>query len=160
MLRRLTPDDALFMLLLLNDESFVHFVGDRGLRTEDDARAYLLNGPIASYERHGYGMYLTALKSDGRPAGICGLVRRDVLDAPDVGFAFLPEYRRLGYAHESASAVMAYARSSLGIGRVVAIVDPRNDRSVRLLEKLGMRRAGTIRLSNESRVNALFATAD
>ena len=153
----MTPDDAPFILELLNDPAFVHFVGDRGLRTVEDASAYLLAGPIASYDRHGYGMYLTARKADGAPIGICGLVRRETFDAPDVGFAFLPAFRGRGYAYESAAAVMAHARHELGLRRVLAIVDPANARSVRLLEKLGLMCEANVQLGDAERTNALYA---
>ena len=103
-------------------------------------------------------MYLTALKPAGPPIGICGLVRRETLDAPDVGFAFLAAFRGRGYAYESAAAVIAYARETLGLRRLVGIVDPANDRSVRLLEKLGMTREGTVRVSEGDKTNALFAS--
>src|SRR5688572_10804905 len=86
-LRELTLDDAEFILGLVNEPSWLRFIGDRGVRTLDDARAYISNGPMKSYERNGFGLYLTALKGAGTPIGMCGLIKRDGLDDVDVGFA-------------------------------------------------------------------------
>jgi RimJ/RimL family protein N-acetyltransferase len=137
MLRRLSCLDAAFMLELLNDPAFIENVGDKGVRTEADAARYIAQGAEASYERFGFGMWLVALKDGGSPVGICGLVRRDELPHADLGFAFLPRHRSLGYAHESAAAVMRHARSALALGRLLAVVVPGNVASRRLLGKLG-----------------------
>ncbi len=145
-LRRMVLEDADFMLKLLNEPSFRLFIGDRGVRTEDDARAYISSGPINSYERFGFGLYLTELKTDGRPIGICGLLKRESLEDADIGFALLPEFWSNGYASESARAVMAYARDTLGLDRVVAVTTPDNHGSIRVLEKLGMKFERTARL--------------
>ena len=141
-LRELHAGDSEFMLALLNDPDWIRYIGDRGVRTEDDARAYLERGPIAMYARHGFGLWCVARRRDGEPVGMCGLIKRDTLPDVDVGFAFLPEYRGLGYAAEAAAATMALASTRYGLSRVVAIVSPDNDRSLRLLEKLGMTSEG------------------
>jgi RimJ/RimL family protein N-acetyltransferase len=146
-LRRLEIDDAAFILRLLNDPSFLRFIGDKGVRTLDDARKYISSGPIASYEKFGFGLYLTARKDDGVPIGICGLLKRDSLKDADIGFAFLPEFWSKGYGYESASAVMAYGSGVLGLTRILAVASPDNDPSIRLLEKLGMSSEGMVRLS-------------
>jgi RimJ/RimL family protein N-acetyltransferase len=125
-LRRLETGDAEFILALLNDPSFLRFIGDKGVRTVDDAREYISNGPLASYERFGFGLYLTERKDDGVPIGICGLLKREALKDVDVGFAFLPRFWSKGYAFESASAVMAYGRNVLGLS-IVAIISPDNE---------------------------------
>jgi RimJ/RimL family protein N-acetyltransferase len=138
-LRRLTTKDDTFILELLNEPSFVRFIGDRGVRTAPDARDYILKGPIDSYERHGYGLFLTALKMDNVPIGICGLVKRDFLSDADIGYAFLPRFWSQGFAVEAASAVMTYAREVLRLVRIVAIVSPDNERSINVLKKLGLR---------------------
>jgi ribosomal-protein-alanine N-acetyltransferase len=143
-LRRFAIDDAPVALELLNDPAFLRFVGDRGVRTIDAARDYLLQGPIDSYERHGYGLYLVERKDGRTPVGMCGLLKRPFLDDPDIGFALMPRFRSLGYAFEAASAVMTYARESLHLGRIVAVVSPGNERSIRLLGRLGMIAEGTI----------------
>jgi RimJ/RimL family protein N-acetyltransferase len=131
-------DDAPFILELLNDPSFIRNIGDRHVRTLDGARAYIRNGPAASYERFGFGLWLVELK-DGAPIGMCGLLKRDVLEDVDIGFAYLPAYQAKGYGLEGACAVLDYARAVLQRPRVVAIVNEDNAASARLLEKLGMK---------------------
>jgi [ribosomal protein S5]-alanine N-acetyltransferase len=149
-LRRLSEDDAPFVLRLLNEPSFIRNIGDRGVRTLDDARAYIAEGPIASYERHRFGLYLVELKEPRTPIGICGLLQRDVLPEPDLGFAFVPEFWSQGYGLESAAAVRDYARETLGLPRLLAIVNPANAGSIRLLEKLGFGYTSMTRLAPEA----------
>jgi len=156
-LRRLSIDDAGFILGLLNEPSFLRFIGDKGVRTLDEAREYILKGPVDSYARHGFGLYVTVRKEDGVELGLCGLVKREVLPDVDVGFAFLPKFWSKGYAFESASAVMDYGRSVLGLKRIVAVASSDNDRSIRLLEKLGLRFEKMVRLSEEAPEIKLFA---
>lgn len=138
-LERFTTDDAEFVLALLNEPSFLQFIGDRGVRTLDDARRYIVDGPVASYERFGFGLYAVRRTSGVAPIGMCGLLRRETLDAPDIGFAFSPAYWGNGYARESAAAVLDHARRDLGITRLLAIVSPENRASIAVLEALGMR---------------------
>ena len=149
-LRRLTGDDAEFILELLNDPAFIKYIGDRGVRSVADARRYILERFVASYEKHGFGLYVVELKEPGAPTGICGLVKRDELADVDVGFAFLPRYRAKGYAMESAAAVKAYAFEVLGLKRLVAITNPNNEGSIRVLEKLGMKYERLLRLSADA----------
>lgn len=155
-IRRMTADDASFILELLNDSDFLRYIGDRGVRTLDDAAAYIANGPVASYERHGFGLYLVSLAGTGVPIGIAGILRRDSLDHPDIGFAFLPAHRGQGYALEAARAVMDHAERDLGLDRVVAIVSPDNSASRRLLEVLGFRSEGLVRLAADAHEVELF----
>jgi RimJ/RimL family protein N-acetyltransferase len=138
-LRRLDAGDAEFVFALLNDPDWLRYIGDRGIRSLGDARAYILRGPVQMYASAGFGLYCVVRKDGRAPVGICGLIRRAGLDDVDVGFAFLPAFRGMGYALEAASATLEYARTVLGIERVVAIVSPDNASSIRLLEKLGMR---------------------
>lgn len=147
-LRKLSTDDAGFILQLLNEPSFIRNIGDKGVRTLEDARGYILNGPMANYEKLGFGMYLVELKESGAPAGICGLIKRDVLEYIDVGYAFLPEFWARGYAIESASAILSYARDVIGSKRILAVTEPDNDRSIHLLEKVGFRFERMARLSD------------
>jgi RimJ/RimL family protein N-acetyltransferase len=156
-LRHLTLNDAPFIVELLNEPSFLRFIGDRRVRSQQDARQYILNGPIASYKKNGFGLWLAFLKETGDPIGICGLLKRDTLQDPDVGFAFLPAYWRQGYAFESASAVLKYGCESLGMKRIVAITSPDNAASIGALEKMGMKFEGIIRLDGDSRDVRLFA---
>ncbi len=138
-LRRLSPDDADFIVELLNDPAFIRFIGDKRVRNAADAREYILEGPVASYQRNGFGLWLVELKDSGLPVGMCGLLKRDSLPDVDIGFAFLPAYRSQGYAFEAASAVLHYGRTELGLKRIVAITDPENADSIRVLGKIGMR---------------------
>jgi RimJ/RimL family protein N-acetyltransferase len=156
LLRQITPEDAAFMLDLLNQPSFIQFVGDRGVRTLDDARKYISTRIAASYEKYGFGLYLTLLKADQTPIGICGLVKRPALRDVDIGFAFLPQYWLQSYAFESASAMLDYARNTLGIKRVVGIVAPDNPGSIRVLEKIGLQFERMIRLSEDDIELKLF----
>lgn len=139
-LRYFTLEDAPFVVALLNSPGWLTFIGDRGVRTEDDARRYLAAGPIASYAQHqGLGLYHVARREDGLPVGMCGLLRRDVLPDVDIGFAFLPEHCGRGYAGEAAAAVIAYGRTAFSLRRVAGITKPANLGSIRVLEKLGLR---------------------
>jgi len=158
-LRRLTPDDAVFMLELLNDPSFLRHIGDRGVRTVTEARDYIRTAPMARYDRSGVGLYVVESKESREPMGLCGLLKRKVLKDMDLGFAFLPRFWSKGYAFESARAVLAHARTVLGLERVVAIVSPGNEASIGLLEKLGFRREGTTRLTDEGPDLLLYATS-
>ncbi|MBX7183972.1 MAG: GNAT family N-acetyltransferase [Vicinamibacteria bacterium] len=155
-LRRLTLNDAPFIVELLTDPAFLRYIGDRGVRDQQSARQYLLKGPIASYEKFGFGLYFVFLKESGDPVGICGLLKRDTLSDVDVGFAFLPAHRRKGYATESAAAVLAHGRSTLGLKRVVAITSPDNEGSIAVLEKIGLRFEGMTRLGDDPREVRLF----
>lgn len=148
-LRRMSLDDAKFIVELLNDPAFLRFIGDKGVRTIEDARQYIRNGPLDSYDRHGFGLWLVELRGSQTAIGICGLLKRDSLSDVDIGFAFLPPYRSKGYAFESAAAVMEHARAVLGLRRVVAITNDDNIGSHRVLEKLGMRFERMIRLADE-----------
>ena len=138
-LHRFCTDDAAFVVELLNEPSFLRYIGDKGVRTEADAGRYLETGPLDSYARHGFGLLRVGLKESGEPVGMCGLLKRDWLPDPDIGFALLPRFGRRGYALEAASAVLAHARDGLGLRRVVAITTPENDASIGLLGKLGFR---------------------
>lgn len=154
----MTTDDAEFILQLLNDPDFIRFIGDKGVRTIDDACRYILNGPIASYERHGFGLWLVQLRPSSVSVGMCGLLKRETLDDVDIGFAFLPHYRSRGYALEAAAAVMQYGRNVLGLKRIVAIVDPDNAGSIRLLQKIGLTFDRMIRLGDDSTEVSLLAS--
>jgi len=148
-LREFTGADAAFVLRLVNDPAFLRYIGDRGVRTLDDARRYIAEGPVAGYARDGHGLMRVDRKSDGAALGMCGLLKRDALPEPDIGFSFLPEYRSQGYALESARAVMKHARETLGLGRILAITSRDNDPSMRLLDKLGFRFERMIPFGNE-----------
>ncbi|QKZ12389.1 GNAT family N-acetyltransferase [Spirosoma sp. KUDC1026] len=139
LLREFTPDDASFMLELLTSPPWLRFIGDRGVRTIDDARQYIQNGPMKSYTDFGFGGYLVQLKAGHQPIGLCGLFRRETLPDIDLGFAFIPGYEGKGYGYEVASALLNYAQNQLHLARITAFCDPANQASIRLIEKLGLR---------------------
>jgi RimJ/RimL family protein N-acetyltransferase len=146
-LRTLSNDAADFIVELLNEPSFIEHIGDKGVRTRDEAFEYIRTGPASSYATCGFGLYLVELKATGESLGMCGLLKRPALDDPDLGFAFLPRYWSKGYAFEAASGVLAYARSTLGITRVLAITSQGNAASIALLGRLGFRFEGTKQLA-------------
>jgi ribosomal-protein-alanine N-acetyltransferase len=156
-LRWLSAEDAAFILELVNDPAWLRFIGDRGVRTLEDARGYILNGPVAMYHRVGWGLYLVELKQSATPIGICGLIERVGLEDIDIGFAFLPAFCGQGYAYESASAMMTYAQDTVGLNRVVAITAPDNQRSITLLTKLGLSFEDMLRLGEDQPEVMLFA---
>ncbi|MDX6694375.1 MAG: hypothetical protein QOF02_1978 [Blastocatellia bacterium] len=128
------------------------------MRTIEDARDYILKGPIEMYRQKGFGLYLTEVKEGGIPIGICGLIKRDSLEDVDIGFAFLPGYRGKGYAYEAAAATMEYGKNVLGLNRIVAITSPDNHSSARLLEKLGFQFEKMVRLTTDNQESKLFAS--
>jgi len=156
-LRMLSVDDAEFVLRLLNEPSFIQNIGDRGVRTLDDALGYLVRGPFASYEKFSFGLWMVETRSETTPIGICGLLKRDVLEDVDIGYALLPEFWSQGYALESASAVLSYASEELGLKRVVAVTNSDNKSSIRLLEKMGFKYERMVRLSEDAPEIKLFA---
>jgi RimJ/RimL family protein N-acetyltransferase len=158
-LRELDLQDDEFILRLLNEASFLRFIGDKGVRTLADARDYISQGPMDSYRRFGFGLYLTSLRASGEPIGICGLVKREGLADVDVGFALLSQYCSRGYASESAAAVLAYGKQQLRLQRIVAITAPDNHASIAVLEKIGLTFERLIRLSEHSPQLKMFGPA-
>ena len=154
-LRRVELDDAPFIMELVNEPGWLQYIGDKNVRSLDDAHRYLRSGPLDSYERHGFGLYLVQRRSDGEPIGTCGLIKRDALDHPDIGFAFLARVGGQGYAYEAAAAVKRYA-ASLGVRTLLAITTPTNDRSQRLLGKIGLRFDREITMPPSTEVLHLF----
>lgn len=137
LIRPLAANDADFIVELLNDPSFIQNIGDRNVRTMEDAEKYILNGPVASYEKNGFGLCLVVLKETGESIGMCGLIQRDQLDDVDLGYAYLPRFWGKGYAVEAAKATLEFGWQTVGLKRIVAITDPSNTPSNRVLEKLG-----------------------
>jgi [ribosomal protein S5]-alanine N-acetyltransferase len=155
-LRELGEDDAPFIFELLNEDDFLRFIGDKGVRNLSDAREYIRKGPVDSYGRHGFGLYAVCV-GHGVPMGICGLVKREGLADPDLGFSFLERHRAHGYALESARAVVEQAHGQLKLPRILAITTPDNERSVGLLTKAGFIFERMIRLQADSEELKLFA---
>ena len=152
----MTEKDADFILELLNEPSFIRNIGDRKVRTAEGAKAYITNGPVASYAKNGFGLYLVELKESGESMGMCGLIRRNTLKDVDIGYAFLPKFWSKGYAFEAALVMKKYAQDELGLKHLVAVVDPENLPSIRLLEKLGMKFERMVRLSADDIELKLF----
>ena len=155
-LRLLDETDAAFILELVNEPSWLRFIGDKGVRNLDDARRYLRDGPMAMYAKQGFGLYRVEAKESGQAIGMCGLIKRDSLDDVDIGFAFLPAHWGRGYAREAAAATLAHGQRDLGLRRIVAITSLDNERSIALLEGLGFAFERTI-LSDRGDEVKLFA---
>ena len=160
LLRKIDTSDASFILRLLNEPSFIQFIGDKGVRSLDDARQYILNGPVKSYQKHGFGLYLVTLESDKTPMGMCGLLKRESLQDVDIGFAFLPEFWNKGYALEAAAAVMIYGKDVLKLPRIVAITNKDNHASAKLLNKIGLHFDRFIALEGDRDETRLFVPKD
>jgi RimJ/RimL family protein N-acetyltransferase len=156
LLRHFTLHDAAFIFRLLNEPSFIQNVGDKGVRTLEQACGYLLEGPIKSYQTYGHGLYLVVLKESHQPIGMCGLLKRDQFDEVDLGYAFLPEFWSKGFAFESASAVVNFGLNVLGRAKMLAIVSPGNAASIKVLHKLGFAFSQNLRMQPESPELALY----
>jgi [ribosomal protein S5]-alanine N-acetyltransferase len=156
-LREIEPgrDDA-FVLELLNDPGFIANIGDRGARDLVGANRYIVDGPARSYREHGFGLWLAELKATREPIGICGLVKRQGLADPDIGYALLARFAGRGYATEAAAATLTFARKTLGLSKIVAITTPSNAGSIAVLRKIGLSPAGFIRLPGQAADSAYF----
>lgn len=157
LLAHLTAEDAPFIFELLNTPEWLQYIGDRGIKTLEDASNYLLNGPLKSYSLNGFGLFLVKLKDSNTPIGICGLIRRPALEDVDIGFAFLSRYTGQGYAFEAANATLTYAQKEHGLSRVVAITTADNVHSIRLLEKTGMHFEKKVRMEEDADELLLYA---
>ena len=159
-IRPITLDDAPFILTLLNEPSFLRYIGDKQVRNLEDARQYILNGPVASYDRNGFGLCLMELRDSHTPVGMCGILKREELSDPDIGFALLPDFWNKGLAFEAATAVLNDARERLKLERILAITSLDNEASINLLERLGFRFEGVIKLTPDHEPVKLFVNAD
>jgi ribosomal-protein-alanine N-acetyltransferase len=151
-----TFNDAGFILDLVNTPTWLENIGERNVKSEIDAKKYLEKGPLTSYLEHGFGLYKVGLKENNFPIGMCGLIKREMLNDVDIGFAFLPEYEGKGYAFESAVAVMNHARD-LKLERIVAITLPSNIKSANLLKKLNMKFENMIHFQGEEKELMLYS---
>jgi RimJ/RimL family protein N-acetyltransferase len=138
-IRWITENDAPLILALMNDPDFIRYVADRGLRTVDDARRYIEEKILPGFKENGFGMCVVELKSSARPIGTCGIFKRQSGDDPEIGFAFLREFWGQGFACEAAAAIMDYGRNVLKLAKIVALTNPNNASSIKLVEKLGLR---------------------
>ena len=155
-LREFNTGDAGFILELLNNPSWIKYIGDKNILDTNDALNYINNGPLKSYQTHGFGLYLVALKATEKPIGMCGLIKRDGLEDVEIGFALMPEYAGNGFAYEIASATLDHAKNKLGIEKVVAITSHDNENSIKLLNKLGLYFKKITRLHAEAEALMLF----
>lgn len=155
-LRPIGLDDAPLMFSIWNDPAFVRNVGDRGIRSLEQARDAIRAGALRLFEEHGYGPFSMTRRDDGTQIGICGLFKRDVLDAPDIGFAVLPAHCGLGFAGEAAAAIVEHARTDLGLEMLTAIVSPDNAASIGLIEKLGLRFEAMITMPGDTAAIRLY----
>jgi RimJ/RimL family protein N-acetyltransferase len=133
-----TPDDATFIIELLNSEGWLKYVGNRNINTTEDAIKYLQNGAIKNYSENGFGFWKVVLKNELIPIGMCGLVKREHLEHVDIGFAFLPQYFGKGYAYEAAAPTLQFGFDK-GFKNISAITIPDNLKSIALIEKLGLK---------------------
>lgn len=156
-LRDMTADDAPFILDLLNQPTFLRYIGDRQVRTMHDSVQFIETRYRQSYRDHGYGLYIVQLRDTSQPIGMCGFVKRAGLPCADMGFAFLPAFEGHGYASESAIAALQFGRDTLGLGDLLAIAQPDNVRSHRLLQRLGFASTGELTLPGETAPVTVFA---
>jgi RimJ/RimL family protein N-acetyltransferase len=159
-LRQFNPGDAGFIVELVNTRGWIEFIGERNIKTEEAAVGYLENGPMKSYRENGFGLSMVEIKETSTPIGMCGLLRRDSLGDPEIGFAFLPEFMGLGYAFEIASSTMTYAKDQLQLKTILAITVPANKKSIRLLEKIGLIFCKTIFTPITNEELMLFSTLE
>jgi RimJ/RimL family protein N-acetyltransferase len=157
-LRELNLNDSDFIIELLNTPAWLKYIGDRNVKTTEQAESYLHNGPLKSYEVNGYGLYLVEKKDIGTSIGMCGILKRDNLDHPDIGFAFLPEFNGQGYAFEIATATIAYAKNKLGLSTILAITVADNFKSIKLLGKIGLTCNKKFNFPNSEEELLLFST--
>jgi RimJ/RimL family protein N-acetyltransferase len=156
-LREFNLNDTAFIIELLNSPGWIQFIGDRNIKTEEQAKSYLENGPLKSYADNGFGLSCVERKEDGKSIGMCGIIKRATLDTPDIGFAFLPEYNGKGYAYEISAATLNYAIEKLHIPKIAAITLPANTRSILLLEKIGLRYVKDFSFPNSEEVLQLYS---
>lgn len=156
-LHEITVADAPFYVKLFNSEGWLKYIGDRNVHTIADAENYIRKNYLPSYEKHGYGSYTVQLKETGETIGACGLYKRDNLEHPDIGFAFLGEYLGKGYGYEAAAAVMEYGQTTLGIQKILGFTLENNVASIMLLEKLGLQKSGTYLFENDEEELLLFS---
>ncbi len=150
-------EDSKFFKKLLNSPNWMEFIGDRGVKTDKQAVNYINSSLINSYKEHGYGLYKMCLKESSIPIGICGFVKRDYLDSPDIGFAILPEYEGKGYTTEACKATLAYGKSALKLESILGITTQKNSKSQHLLNKIGLQEVGKIKPKGSKEELLLFS---
>lgn len=157
LIKKITPADAPFLLELMNDKDWIENIGDRGIKTIEQAEVYITDRFLKSYEEKGFGFYGIVLKENSEMIGTAGLVDREGIDAVDIGYGMLPAFRGKGYAFEATKAIFDYGYNVLKLDKIVAIVNPSNESSIKLLEKLGLRYEKMVRLPDEDKDIKLFS---
>jgi len=155
-LRPLVLDDAPFIYELVTDPDWLTYIGDKGVKNIEDAKNYIINGPQAMYKQHGVSLLVVETLDDEKPLGMCGLLQRDNLDMPDIGFAFLPIARGKAYAIEAAQAVIDHAFNHHQLERLAGLTAMHNEASIKLLQKLGFVLVGTHLMNPDGPVSNLF----
>ncbi|UII75272.1 GNAT family N-acetyltransferase [Flagellimonas sp. HMM57] len=153
-----TLEDSEFFYTLLNSPNWIEFIGDKGVRTQEDAKQYIQSNLIDSYQKNGYGLLTMSLKESRKPIGICGFVRRDYLNSPDIGFAILPEHEGNGYTTEACEAIISYGKTELKLQTILGITTPENSKSRNLLIKIGLFEVGIIQPEKDKKELLLFST--
>jgi len=156
-LRQFNVDDWEFIIRLLNSDGWLKYIGDRNVKTKEQAENYLKKGPLKNYEQNGFGLSMVETRN-GKPVGMCGLIKRDYLEHPDIGFALLTEYSSMGYGFEIASALLVHARNDLSMTTILAITVPNNVKSIGLLEKMGLRFVKSFRTEPDAEELMLYST--
>jgi len=157
LLREFSASDAAFTLQLLNSKGWLDYIGNKGVHTIEDAKTYLTSGPISNYKKLGFGLYLVELNDNNTPIGMCGLLKREALPNVDIGFAFLPEYMKKGYAREAVKAILDHIHKNLKIKIVLAITQENNQRCIKLLNALGFAYQKNVKLSNDEQELLLYS---
>lgn len=156
-LKMIHTNDAPFYVELFNSKGWLLNIGDRNIKSNEDAEAYIEKNYLPEYEKNGYGSYTVHLKETGETIGACGLYKREVLEDPDIGFAFLDQHQGKGFGYESARAVIEYAFKILKINTILGCTLPTNTPSIKLLQKLGLKEIGTVRLGEKEEELTLFS---
>ncbi|UWX56617.1 GNAT family N-acetyltransferase [Maribacter litopenaei] len=155
-----TLSDTDFFYSLLNSPTWLEYIGDRGIQSKEDAKTYIENSLLTSYREKGFGLWKVSLKDSQIPIGICGFLKRDYLEYPDLGFALLPEYEGAGFVMEACKAVLTYGTSELNFTEVLAVTTKNNTRSRQLLKRLGFAEIGTVQPSDKDIAFLLFSNID
>ena len=148
-LRLASMEDAPFFLELYNTPTFIQFIGDKNLRSLEDARSYVQNRFLPQIERLGYGNYLIIRKEDGAKIGSVGIFEREGLDVQDIGFSFLEEFQGKGYGYEAASKLLETAFTDFGCSKISAITSKENIAPQSLIQKLGLKYLKTVQLPDD-----------
>ena len=149
-------EDTEFIFQLLNSPKWIQFIGDRNVRTSDDAKIYIQNRMLPQLEKCGFSNYTVIQKEDQTKIGTCGLYSREGMENIDIGFAFLPKFEKKGFAFEAASKLFYEAKNTFKINHLDAFTTKDNYDSQKLLEKLGLKKSGLIRIPNDDEELILY----